>query len=208
MLAETTKYFEQEIYLVRTASKRGPRSNKKFLKASSYCFESSRKDPLSQWLELEPISERKFGGVTAWQVLEGGFDNIAEGNEDALEQIIKAIDLSKSILDLQDDWDGEGSPGYSKTTWDRMRKFLLSHAQAMRNHLGISIPVPQILPGPDGSIDMLWKRDEYELLVNIPSDPNRFANFYGDDRDKTSVKGSIDPAKTNQGILSWLMTHK
>lgn len=208
MLAEKTKDLEKKMFPAGSASKRWPRSNDKFLKGVSYCLVSSRKDPSILWLEIGPMFERKFGGATAWVLREGSFVNTIIEEEDAPEEIVQAIEVSKSILKLKDDWDGEGSPGYSEMTWDRMRRFLLGHAQAMRNQFAISIPAPQILPGPDGSIDMLWKTDDYELLVNIPSDPNSFASFYGDDRDRSSVKGTIDPARTNQGILSWLMTHQ
>lgn len=207
MLTEKFIDVEKRPYHTGSGRARLHHSKDKFLNAVNYCFVLNRKDPSAQWLEISSLDERKFGGAPAWEVLEENFSLTATEEKDHLEHIVEAIAVSKSTLELKNDWDGEESSGYSQTTWDRMQKFLIDHARAMWNQIGISIPAPQILPGPDGSIDMLWKTDDYELLVNIPSDPMSFVSFYGDDRDRSTVRGTIDPARTNQGILSWLMTH-
>jgi hypothetical protein len=132
-----------------------------------------------------------------------------EKNEDELVNIKEALASAKvSLLGLQQDWDGEGSPGYSEETCDRMSKFLLNHSKQLAAAYGVKTPIPKILPGPNGSIDLLWKSDDYELLLNIPADSQSPASFYGDDKGNLCIKGKLAPDKINQGILQWLMSHQ
>jgi hypothetical protein len=68
--------------------------------------------------------------------------------------IQRVIDASRSILALQEDWDDEGSPGYSESTWRRAVDFLIRQATFAQHIVGRDLPVPKILPGPKGSIDL------------------------------------------------------
>jgi hypothetical protein len=45
-------------------------------------------------------------------------------NEDTKSSIKELIQSSKWILDLKDDWDNEGSEGYSVETWERAIELL------------------------------------------------------------------------------------
>ncbi len=116
------------------------------------------------------------------------------------------IERAGNILSLQEDWDGEGSIAYSKDTLDRAVKFLASHSDFLWKKCGLYPPVPTIGPGPEGSIDLHWRRGSWELLVNIPSDPNEMAVFYGDNYGVQKIKGSFDPNTVNVGLAAWLMT--
>lgn len=113
-----------------------------------------------------------------------------------------------SLLSLQTDWDEAGSPGYTEETWERMSSFLLNQSKHLAATYGVETPTPKILPGPNGSIDLLWKHDKYELLLNIPADSKTPASFYGDDKGSFNIKGKLDPTKINQGLLQWLMSHQ
>jgi len=119
-------------------------------------------------------------------------------------RIDETVRSSTWILDLSHDWDEEGSPAYSAETWDRAVKFLRNQASWLRQHLCITLEAPRILPGPHGSIDLHWDTDGYELLVNIPANPETPVSFYGDDRGKISIKGTLDPSTYNRGLLMWL----
>lgn len=121
------------------------------------------------------------------------------------DSIEEAIEDSRSILDLEDDWDGEGSPAYAEDTWNRAIEFLIGNAQRLKNIWGIWIAAPSISPGPDGSIDLHWKTESRELLINIPADLNQPAGFYGDDNEKHRVKGTLEPSGRNEWLLMWLM---
>jgi hypothetical protein len=121
------------------------------------------------------------------------------------EELDKEIDRAREILELTDDWDGEGSPAYSQSTFDLAVAFLTSHSKYLWEHSCLHPPVPHIAPGPNGSIDLHWKRATWELLVNIPANTNEMAVFYGDNYGAQKIKGSIDPRQVNFGIATWLM---
>lgn len=138
-----------------------------------------------------------------------GLISTEEKNEEGPTNIEEALASAKvCLLELQQDWDGEGSPGYSEETWDRMSKFLLEHSNQLAGANGVKTPIPKILPGPNGSIDLLWKSDDYELLLNIPADSQSLASFYGDDKGNLFIKGKLAPDKINQGLLQWLISHQ
>jgi hypothetical protein len=120
--------------------------------------------------------------------------------------INEALARAEWMLNLEDDWDGEGSVGFSKITFNRAADFLRRYATGAWKRAGTIIPVPEILPGPDGSIDILWKTEGYELLVNIPAE-NKLASFYGDDLRDANIKGTFDASVENLGLLEWFETY-
>lgn len=125
-----------------------------------------------------------------------------------LSYISDVIDSSFSILKLGTSCEEEGIPAYKEKTLKRAIKFLENHAVWLWKNHGICIDAPKILPGPNGGIDLLWKTDTYELLVNIPEDPNKPADFYGDDRGQIYIKGTLNPTEYSQGLLIWLQKKK
>ncbi len=125
-----------------------------------------------------------------------------------LAHVQDAIESSRYILELKDDWDEDGSARYTEAVWDRAVQFLLKYANSILETQHVRIDAPQILPGPNGSIDLHWKNSDYELLINIPADPSKPAGFYGDDYESSSIKGTFDPSKYNYGLLLWLTKKK
>jgi hypothetical protein len=104
-----------------------------------------------------------------------------------------AIERSRWMLDLQENWDEEGSPPIAEATWDVAASFLRRQAEIYWRHHVAVIPVPHIAPGSDGSIDIHWKTDRFELLVNIYQGPDFTAGFYGEDCGRSKIKGKLDP---------------
>ena len=92
----------------------------------------------------------------------------------------------------------------SKQALDRAATFLLSQSARLKTMCGLPAPVPDIDLGPAGSIDIHWKRGDWELLVNIPAATGELAAFYGDNGSQ-KIKGSFDPKTFNYGIATWLM---
>ncbi|MDE3169388.1 MAG: hypothetical protein KGL75_04520, partial [Acidobacteriota bacterium] len=121
------------------------------------------------------------------------------------ERLKSEIERARRIAKLTDDWDGEGSAGYSKETVDRATGFVSAYASNLWETYAIDAPIPTFGPGPEGSIDVHWKLPHWELLVNIPSDRHSMATFYGDDYGEQKFRGSFDPSKFNLGIASWLI---
>ena len=113
---------------------------------------------------------------------------------------------AESLLRLGDDWDGEGSPAYSSATLDTAEEFLKILSTYVWGQLESDLPVPTIAPGPEGSVDIHWKRREWELLVNIPpAGSNEPAVFYGDNYGVEKIRGSFDPKEVSLVIAAWLM---
>lgn len=117
------------------------------------------------------------------------------------------IDASRSMLELEDDWDGEGSPGYDEATWRRAVDFLVRNALRLNNEYGVALQSPRIRKGPRGSIDLHWRMPNRELLVNIPAKYGVPADYYGDDgAGGQQIKGMLDPEKQGYHLMLWLVT--
>ena len=112
-------------------------------------------------------------------------------------------------MQLQDDWDEEGSPGYSESTWNRAVKFLLENAVHLWPRYRVWVEAPRILPGPYGSIDLYWRTPKRELLINIPANAEEPASYYGDDREEgteNAIRGKkLDTSADSEWIFLWLM---
>lgn len=130
---------------------------------------------------------------------------LTEGREVRDELLERVIQASRQILDLPDNWDDEGALHYEAATWRRAIEFLRAHAREARTSFAATLPEPRILPGPNGSIDLHWSLERFDLLINFPADPALPAGFYGDDRRRNSVRGTLDPAQLDLGPLHWLI---
>lgn len=125
-------------------------------------------------------------------------------SRDALKPIADAIEKSRDILKLPVDWDDEGSPPYSQKTLVRATEFLWNQAVWFWEHESVLLDTPRIAPGPDGSIDILWKSDSAELLINVPIDRNSQLAFYGDTKAGSHISGSIKDSDYKKGLWFWL----
>jgi len=108
--------------------------------------------------------------------------------------IESAIRDSMWMLKLGQDWDDEGSPPIEEATWKVATDFLRRQADAHWRRHSKMIPVPHITPGSDGSIDIHWRTEQFELLVNIQRGPEFSAGFYGDNYGRLKIKGVLDPS--------------
>ena len=81
---------------------------------------------------------------------------------------------------------------------------LLSFSDHLNQDDTSPINIPNILPGPDDSIDIHWKTDEYEMLVNIDGYE---VNYYGDarDDDRLKIRGKcrIDSPLIDSPLSNW-----
>ena len=68
----------------------------------------------------------------------------------------------------------------------------------------VSVEAPRILPGPDGSIDIHWRINGHELLVNFPADENAQATYYGDNKIGGIIKGTLNSSARNEWLMMWL----
>jgi len=94
-----------------------------------------------------------------------------------LDQKLKKY--SNGIVGLQDNWDHQDSKGYNEKTWQRVVKLLEKTLNTLWDEK-LEIPIPLILPASNGSFDINWETEQFELLVNIPSDIKELVNVYGE----------------------------
>src|SRR5579864_789949 len=80
------------------------------------------------------------------------------------DEIRYVLRAAHSLTMLRDNWDDEGSQGYSVQTWKRIRSFLLNHASLSERQFRQKLPVPQINPADQGSIDVFWRLADRQLL--------------------------------------------
>jgi hypothetical protein len=109
----------------------------------------------------------------------------------------------QSLTDLEDDWDGEGSQGYSDADWIRVEDFLVRHAKWLLFQRGIELPVPNISPSSGGTVDLHWQVPQFELLVNIPRERGTVV-FYGDDYRTETIKGTFPVGSTYTALMEWV----
>ena len=121
-----------------------------------------------------------------------------------LHSISQAIETSRSILELKENWDGEGALPFSRKVWETAVTFLAIQAKEALDRLGVVVDAPRILASAEGSIDLHWKTDSYELLVNIPQN-GALASYYGDNTlGNMPIKATCDASKPDRKLISWL----
>jgi hypothetical protein len=124
-----------------------------------------------------------------------------------LESISEKIKSAKKrILNLADNFDGEGSERYEPATINRAISFINKVAMGAFKINKTIIKTPKLLPGPDGSIDVIWKTSNFDLLINFPKD-EKLASYYGEDTNGNTTEGLFDSEKLDQVFLFWLMNH-
>lgn len=122
-----------------------------------------------------------------------------------LAKVIAAIEDSRALLDLPDDWDGNGTPGFSEHTWSRAAEVLIAFATLLATHHGVIVEDVEMLPGANGGLDIDVRSGDRQLLFAVSSDPQREIRFYGDDgRRGKQVKATLDPSSIPHWLLVWM----
>ena len=97
-------------------------------------------------------------------------------------------EAKKRLLALEENWDGEGSPAYQERTLEAAAGFLYALVEQSETLKAAKV---RILPASEGSIDLHWKTDRFELLVNFR--PDGSVSYYGDDYCENSIEGQTRP---------------
>ena len=84
------------------------------------------------------------------------------------EQWSKCINALLRLRNLDDDWDGEGSPAPSTANVDRAIEWVQQLRQASPD-----ARLPQPVPGTDGEVVLVWHQGPYYLQAEICK-PYRF----------------------------------
>lgn len=122
--------------------------------------------------------------------------------------LIHAIKKSLFILSYEDNWDDEGSIKYDASTLYSSCKFLIDYFDWIWSEYRLIPAAPNIYPGPSGSIDVLWKNDTYDLLINFPAYPSNVVTFYGDDKKAGKISGQFDSSNPPMGVFIFLHSNQ
>lgn len=133
-----------------------------------------------------------------------------------LKNIYNAIEKSKSILDLKDNYDCEGSKAPSLKIWKNSIEFLAQYSKFVYERDKVIIKAPSIYHGIDNSIDILFgNKDKTRMLINI-CEENReiIASYYGDnyngikpktkEEKKSEIEGKIQTNKIHRPLANWM----
>lgn len=122
-----------------------------------------------------------------------------------LSKVIEAIEDSRSLLALADDWDENGTPGFAEPTWNRAATFLASTAVSLASRHGLIVTEIEILPGSNGGLDIEMRPGNRQLLIVVPADPSKEVRFYGDDgRGGQQIKGTVQGSHAPDWLLMWM----
>jgi hypothetical protein len=115
--------------------------------------------------------------------------------------LLDAIEESRFMRDLPEDWDDAGALPISVQRWEHATKLLQNTAVK----IGPVLPVPHINPCANGSIDLYWNNPDFNLLINVPADANASGDFYGEfltgERKGLILKGEFPSAVTDLSVV-------
>lgn len=122
------------------------------------------------------------------------------------DDIGSAIRAARALAELGEDWDGEGSQGYSLNTWKRVKRFVLTHASISESRFRANLPVPTINPADQGSLDVSWRLSDRQLLVNFPADKAGPITYYGqNNQGDNTISGRTTGREHRLDLVAWLI---
>lgn len=120
--------------------------------------------------------------------------------DNELAYLQESFKKSEYIINLEDDWDDEGSPKYNIQTWFSALKFVNEYANILLLNFNKKIVPPKIYHGPGGSIDILFETKNYTLLINILSE-GLSAAYFGKDNNNNTIKGTMNLNNINKALI-------
>lgn len=122
-----------------------------------------------------------------------------------LSSLYQTIKDSKSILELQEDWDENGALPCNFNSYIASIEFLITYSKEVLNSYNVIIDSPEINIARDGSIDLEWRGKNYILLINFNNSDNINIQYYGEDNiSKTIIKGFIEDKSINSDLAFWM----
>ncbi|MGV3704590.1 MAG: hypothetical protein ACO1NU_04355 [Arcticibacter sp.] len=123
-----------------------------------------------------------------------------------LRNLAEEIERSKYMLELPDNWDDEGAIGYTVETWIKAIKFLINYSTSILNTTGKTIFIPKIYHGPEGSIDIYWEYERFNLLINITN--TGLCTYFGDNYKSNKIHGEFDASDYEFLLFPFLLNYK
>jgi hypothetical protein len=103
-----------------------------------------------------------------------------------LKHIADAINDSKILLDLEEDWDEDGANATNFETYKNAINFLVNYSTHILNNFRLILKKPFIDITRDGSISIQWDTDKAVFLIIFKKNKNEFAYYYGQEKETNS----------------------
>lgn len=122
------------------------------------------------------------------------------------DELETAIEEAKYITSLPDNWDEEGAAPILQIIFDKAAEFLRYYSRYLYIGFGLELPIPEINPCKDGSIDLSWRTAQARMLINIRmQDELPHAFFYGDRyNNKMPIKGNVPLKEFSESLAVWM----
>lgn len=171
---------------------------------------SARLEPSSMFEKPERLGEEEslvFERMSLWDTSHKASIALVQSSPDRSRDDIHSVVRSAfSLTELRDNWDGEGSLGYSLSTWRRVRRFLLWHASLSKSLFRAALPLPTINPADQGSLDLFWRLSDRQLLINFPADETAPITYYGQNREgNNTISGRTTGRERRLDLVAWLI---
>ena len=123
----------------------------------------------------------------------------------AFSDLAHEIGHSKSLMELEENYDDEDGMPISESCWKRAIGFLINYAVWIQGDSGKIMDTPQINPGPNNSIDISWRNNEYRLLINVPADSQSPIHYYGEDNNgENNIGGTLKDTSVLDYFAIWI----
>jgi len=115
------------------------------------------------------------------------------------------IQESRRLLQYEDDWDGEGSPGYLEATWQETVEFVLQLLARLADEYAVRHQAMEIMPGTCGNIDVEIEFADHRLLFSVPRDPGTPIRFFAYEvATANAIKGTLGRSAPIGWLLQWI----
>lgn len=94
--------------------------------------------------------------------------------------------------------------GYTEETWKRATEFLWKMAEFYDQEGGRTFFPPAINLGPQGSIDLHWDLQKFELSLNFPASPAQFPSCRGSDSYGVKIERELNDPKDYLAMARWM----
>ena len=91
----------------------------------------------------------------------------------------KLREYCENIVGLPDNWDEEGSKAITIESWNHTTALLRKILYDLWYN-GFDVSIPLVLPNTDGSFDIVWETEEFQLLLTIPANIKELVHIYGE----------------------------
>jgi hypothetical protein len=136
---------------------------------------------------------------------------LVNGYRNNLEESL--MQWKEKIFGKPEEYLEAGGSEISDFTWERATRLLWKIMKQLWAGL-FEIPNPLILASPDGSIDLEWNQEDFDLLINIPMNEKEMISAYGkvkstrEDLPEQELEVILTDSLMDQVIIEWLKQTK